>query len=379
MSAAVQQVSMPIMEQRRRSASDGQVRACKLFLGGLTRNTTTKDLRDHFSQYGRVLDCIAMRQPDGRSRGFGYVTLDSLAAADRCLMENEAENDETPEKVELMRAPLNNITNLLKKGGFGTSPVKEEKEEVVAKVETTSTAGAHAGAALGRENRPPALDFGDDEEPNDASTGDASSTDDATHQDLPSIGAECKFCHFSHNHNQPKQNQQERHNGSWHTAQFPGGAYDASIREDWAALPPYLSSAVLPSPLAGGVTYLGAWTSKVSPSGLSSVPPGLLAASQPQKAVAGILSTVPTPSSSAALATPAGGLTSTPKAWTTGRTAAAEQASLETEVDKVGREGAVALRLGCRLQGQLRRHQNQGDAVMLHAGTRECRRHVVTW
>ncbi|CAJ1376598.1 unnamed protein product [Effrenium voratum] len=59
----------------------------KLFIGGLSRNTTTKHLRDHFARYGRILDCVAMRQPDGRPRGFGYVTLDSPAAADRCLAE----------------------------------------------------------------------------------------------------------------------------------------------------------------------------------------------------------------------------------------------------------------------------------------------------
>jgi len=63
------------------------VRPTKLFIGGITRHTTTKQLRDHFSQYGRVLDCVAMRQPDGRPRGFGYVTLDSPAAAERCLQE----------------------------------------------------------------------------------------------------------------------------------------------------------------------------------------------------------------------------------------------------------------------------------------------------
>merc|ERR550532_2649772 len=62
-------------------------RPAKLFIGGITRHTTTKQLRDHFSRYGRVLDCVAMRQPDGRPRGFGYVTLDSQAAADRCLAE----------------------------------------------------------------------------------------------------------------------------------------------------------------------------------------------------------------------------------------------------------------------------------------------------
>jgi len=67
------------------TADNGAIRPAKLFIGGLTRNTTTKQLRDHFAAYGRVLDCVAMRQPDGRPRGFGYVTLDSSAAADRVV------------------------------------------------------------------------------------------------------------------------------------------------------------------------------------------------------------------------------------------------------------------------------------------------------
>jgi len=62
-------------------------RPTKLFIGGISRHTTTKQLRDHFSAFGRVLDCVAMRQPDGRPRGFGYVTLDSPTAAERCLRE----------------------------------------------------------------------------------------------------------------------------------------------------------------------------------------------------------------------------------------------------------------------------------------------------
>jgi len=62
-------------------------RPTKLFIGGISRHTTTKQLRDHFAQFGRVLDCVAMRQPDGRPRGFGYVTLDSPSAAEACLRE----------------------------------------------------------------------------------------------------------------------------------------------------------------------------------------------------------------------------------------------------------------------------------------------------
>lgn len=59
----------------------------KLFIGGISKETTTKTLRDHFSQYARVLDCVAMKQPDGKSRGFGLVTVDSVAGAERCLGE----------------------------------------------------------------------------------------------------------------------------------------------------------------------------------------------------------------------------------------------------------------------------------------------------
>lgn len=69
------------------------VRPTKLFIGGISRRTTTKQLRDHFSKYGRVLDCVAMRQPDGRPRGFGYVTLDSPVAADRFLREPQVIDD----------------------------------------------------------------------------------------------------------------------------------------------------------------------------------------------------------------------------------------------------------------------------------------------
>eukprot|EP00930_Biecheleria_cincta_P083965 TRINITY_DN73465_c0_g1_i1.p1 TRINITY_DN73465_c0_g1~~TRINITY_DN73465_c0_g1_i1.p1 ORF type:complete len:535 (-),score=109.55 TRINITY_DN73465_c0_g1_i1:70-1599(-) len=57
----------------------------KLFIGGISKNTTTEVLRRHFCRYGRVLDCVAIRREDGSPRGFGYVTLDSVQAADCCL------------------------------------------------------------------------------------------------------------------------------------------------------------------------------------------------------------------------------------------------------------------------------------------------------
>jgi len=73
----------------------------KLFIGGISRRTTTKQLREHFSKCGCVLDCVAMRTPDGRPRGFGYVTLDSPGAAERFLSEPQMIDDRI---VDLKRA-----------------------------------------------------------------------------------------------------------------------------------------------------------------------------------------------------------------------------------------------------------------------------------
>jgi hypothetical protein len=70
-----------------KAAAASATRPTKLFIGGISRHTTTKHLQDHFAQYGRVLDCVAMKEPSGKSRGFGYVTFNSAAAADRALRE----------------------------------------------------------------------------------------------------------------------------------------------------------------------------------------------------------------------------------------------------------------------------------------------------
>jgi hypothetical protein len=102
----------------------------KLFIGGISRHTTTKQLRDHFSQYGEVLDCIAMRAGDGRPRGFGYVTLDSPAAAQRVLYEPQLVDNRivdvklaVPENASSPKNAFGNqgcfSENMLSKYGFG--------------------------------------------------------------------------------------------------------------------------------------------------------------------------------------------------------------------------------------------------------------------
>jgi len=52
----------------------------KIFVGGLSWNTTNDGLRDYFSQIGEVTDTkVISDRETGRSRGFGFV---SFAVAD---------------------------------------------------------------------------------------------------------------------------------------------------------------------------------------------------------------------------------------------------------------------------------------------------------
>jgi hypothetical protein len=52
----------------------------KLFVGGLGRSTTAADLRTFFSKFGELVDAVVVQ-----SRGFGFVSYQSAAAADAAI------------------------------------------------------------------------------------------------------------------------------------------------------------------------------------------------------------------------------------------------------------------------------------------------------
>ncbi|CAG5135750.1 unnamed protein product [Candidula unifasciata] len=55
----------------------------KLFVGGLSYETTEDSLRAHFEQWGEIVDCVVMRDPNTkRSRGFGFITYKDAANID---------------------------------------------------------------------------------------------------------------------------------------------------------------------------------------------------------------------------------------------------------------------------------------------------------
>ena len=75
----------------------------KLFIGGLSFDTTDDKLRAFFKKYGAVSDAVVMRDPSTRrSRGFGFVTFADSSSADAAM--SAAEHIIDGRRVEAKRA-----------------------------------------------------------------------------------------------------------------------------------------------------------------------------------------------------------------------------------------------------------------------------------
>ncbi|KAI1702983.1 RNA recognition motif domain-containing protein [Ditylenchus destructor] len=57
----------------------------RIFVGGLSKETSQETLHDHFSQFGDVFACVIHYNEDNLSRGFGSVTYKSQDSVDRAL------------------------------------------------------------------------------------------------------------------------------------------------------------------------------------------------------------------------------------------------------------------------------------------------------
>ena len=58
----------------------------RLFIGGLSLETTDDSLREHFEKWGTLTDCVVMRDPQTkRSRGFGFVTYSCVEEVDAAM------------------------------------------------------------------------------------------------------------------------------------------------------------------------------------------------------------------------------------------------------------------------------------------------------
>lgn len=61
----------------------------KLFVGGISWDTTDDVLKDHFAKYGDVLGSVIARDRNsGHPRGFAFVTFSESSAVDRALQDS---------------------------------------------------------------------------------------------------------------------------------------------------------------------------------------------------------------------------------------------------------------------------------------------------
>ncbi|KAJ1678161.1 RNA-binding protein Musashi 2, partial [Spiromyces aspiralis] len=77
-------------------------RNSKLFVGGLSWKTTQESLRDYFSQFGEVRECLIKTDESGNPRGFGFVEYVDTASVENVL--NQPEHYLDGKKIDPKRA-----------------------------------------------------------------------------------------------------------------------------------------------------------------------------------------------------------------------------------------------------------------------------------
>nr|XP_054773414.1 RNA-binding protein Musashi homolog 2-like [Lytechinus pictus] len=74
--------------------ADGNHDPGKMFVGGLSWDTSTDGLRKYFAQFGEVKECVIMRDTTTRkSRGFGFVTFSDPANVEKVIQRGAHEVD----------------------------------------------------------------------------------------------------------------------------------------------------------------------------------------------------------------------------------------------------------------------------------------------
>lgn len=63
----------------------GKTQDNRLYVAGVSWNTTDEGFKAFFSAFGTVSDAMIMREPSGRSRGFGFVTYEDSSSVDAVM------------------------------------------------------------------------------------------------------------------------------------------------------------------------------------------------------------------------------------------------------------------------------------------------------
>ncbi|KAI1703490.1 RNA recognition motif domain-containing protein [Ditylenchus destructor] len=81
----------------------------KLFVGGLSKQTSVETLREYFSNFGQIAECAILRNTDNSSRGFGYVIYKSEDVINNVL-------NLAPHYIDNKLVSVNQICNIILAG-----------------------------------------------------------------------------------------------------------------------------------------------------------------------------------------------------------------------------------------------------------------------
>ncbi|CAJ0580661.1 unnamed protein product, partial [Mesorhabditis spiculigera] len=104
----------------------------KMFIGGLSWQTTAEGLRDYFARFGEVNECMVMRDPvTKKARGFGFITFADAAAVEKvlALQEHELDGKKIDPKVAFPKRAQTKMVIKTKKvfiGGLSASSTLED-------------------------------------------------------------------------------------------------------------------------------------------------------------------------------------------------------------------------------------------------------------
>ncbi|XP_048036859.1 RNA-binding protein Musashi homolog 2a isoform X11 [Megalobrama amblycephala] len=107
----------------------------KMFIGGLSWQTSPDSLRDYFSKFGEIRECMVMRDPTTkRSRGFGFITFADVSSVDKVLAQphHELDSKTIDPKVAFPRRAQAKMVTRTKKifvGGLSASTVVEDVKQ----------------------------------------------------------------------------------------------------------------------------------------------------------------------------------------------------------------------------------------------------------
>uniref|UniRef100_A0A5S6QMP7 RRM domain-containing protein n=1 Tax=Trichuris muris TaxID=70415 RepID=A0A5S6QMP7_TRIMR len=74
--------------------SDGQEDPGKMFIGGLSWQTSAETLGEYFGQFGQVTECVVMRDPNTKkARGFGFIRFADTSSVEKVLRQPSHELD----------------------------------------------------------------------------------------------------------------------------------------------------------------------------------------------------------------------------------------------------------------------------------------------